>query len=160
MHNSFSYHFTPAGAMMDSGAVAVGCTVFPAGTGQTELQLQAMADLRPDAYVGTPSFLRILLEKADETGVALPSLKKASLGGEAFPATLRDWLAARGIGGYQSYGTADLGLVAYETEAREGLVVDEGVIVEIVRPGTGDPVAEGEVGEVVSYAIRPRSAVA
>jgi phenylacetate-CoA ligase len=138
VHNSFSYHFTPAGAMMDSGAVAIGCTVFPAGTGQTELQLQAMADLRPDAYVGTPSFLRILLEKADETGVALPSLKKASLGGEAFPAALRDWLAARGIAGYQSYGTADLGLVAYETEAREGLVVDEGVIVEIVRPGTGD----------------------
>jgi len=155
VHNSFSYHFTPAGAMMDSGAVAVGCTVFPAGTGQTELQLQAMADLRPDAYVGTPSFLRILLEKADEAGVALPSLKKASLGGEAFPATLRDWLAARGIGGYQSYGTADLGLVAYETEAREGLVVDEGVIVEIVRPGTGDPVAEGEVGEVVVTTLNP-----
>ena len=155
VHNSFSYHFTPAGAMMDSGAVAVGCTVFPAGTGQTELQLQAMADLRPDAYVGTPSFLRILLEKADETGVALPSLKKASLGGEAFPAALRDWLAARGIAGYQSYGTADLGLVAYETEAREGLVVDEGVIVEIVRPGTGDPVADGEVGEVVVTTLNP-----
>ena len=155
VHNSFSYHFTPAGAMMDSGAVAIGCTVFPAGTGQTELQLQAMADLRPDAYVGTPSFLRILLEKADETGVALPSLKKASLGGEAFPAALRDWLAARGIAGYQSYGTADLGLVAYETEAREGLVVDEGVIVEIVRPGTGDPVAEGEVGELVVTTLNP-----
>jgi len=155
VHNSFSYHFTPAGAMMDSGAVAIGCTVFPAGTGQTELQLQAMADLRPDAYVGTPSFLRILLEKADETGVALPSLKKASLGGEAFPAALRDWLAARGIAGYQSYGTADLGLVAYETEAREGLVVDEGVIVEIVRPGTGDPVADGEVGEVVVTTLNP-----
>ncbi len=155
VHNSFSYHFTPAGAMMDSGAVAIGCTVFPAGTGQTELQLQAMSDLRPDAYVGTPSFLRILLEKADETGVALASLKKASLGGEAFPAALRDWLAARGIAGYQSYGTADLGLVAYETEAREGLVVDEGVIVEIVRPGTGDPVAEGEVGEVVVTTLNP-----
>ena len=155
VHNSFSYHFTPAGAMMDSGAVAIGCTVFPAGTGQTELQLQAMADLRPDAYVGTPSFLRILLEKADETGVALPSLKKASLGGEAFPAALRDWLAARGIAGYQSYGTADLGLVAYETEAREGLVVDEGVIVEIVRPGTGDPVTEGEVGELVVTTLNP-----
>src|SRR6186713_1294761 len=155
VHNSFSYHFTPAGTMMDSGAVAIGCTVFPAGTGQTELQLQAMADLRPDAYVGTPSFLRILLEKADETGTALPSLKKASLGGEAFPAALRDWLAARGIGAYQSYGTADLGLVAYETEAREGLVVDEGVIVEIVSPGTGDPVAEGEVGELVVTTLNP-----
>jgi len=155
VHNSFSYHFTPAGAMMDSGAAAVGCTVFPAGTGQTELQLQAMRDLRPDAYVGTPSFLRIVLEKADEAGVALPCLKKASLGGEAFPATLRDWLDRRGIRAYQSYGTADLGLVAYETEAREGLVVDEGVIVEIVQPGTGDPVAEGEVGEVVVTALNP-----
>jgi phenylacetate-CoA ligase len=155
VHNSFSYHFTPAGAMMDSGAVAIGCTVFPAGTGQTDLQLQTMADLRPDAYVGTPSFLRILLEKADETGIALPSLKKASLGGEAFPAALRDWLTARGIGGYQSYGTADLGLVAYETEAREGLVVDEGVIVEIVRPGSGDPVTEGEVGELVVTTLNP-----
>ncbi|MCE9660321.1 MAG: AMP-binding protein [Burkholderiales bacterium] len=155
VHNSFSYHFTPAGAMMESGAAALGCTVFPAGTGQTEQQLQAMVELRPDAYVGTPSFLRILLEKADESGVALPSLKKASLGGEAFPAALRDWLAARGIHGYQSYGTADLGLVAYETEAREGLVLDEGVIVEIVRPGTGDPVAEGEIGEVVVTTLNP-----
>jgi phenylacetate-CoA ligase len=155
VHNSFSYHFTPAGAMMDSGAVAIGCTVFPAGTGQTEMQLQAMSELRPDAYVGTPSFLRILLEKADETGTALPSLKKASVGGEAFPVALRDWLAGRGVRGYQSYGTADLGLVAYETEAREGLVVDEGVIVEIVRPGTGDPVAEGEIGEVVVTSLNP-----
>jgi len=155
VHNSFSYHFTPAGAMMDSGAVALGCTVFPAGIGQTELQLQAMADLKPDAYVGTPSFLRILLEKADETGTLLPTLRKASLGGEAFPVALRDTLAARGIHGYQSYGTADLGLVAYETEAREGLVVDEGVIVEIVRPGTGDPVPDGEVGEVVVTTLNP-----
>ena len=155
VHNSFSYHFTPAGTMMDSGAVAIGCTVFPAGIGQTEMQIQAMTDLRPDAYVGTPSFLRILLEKADETGAALPSLKKASLGGEAFPPTLRDWLAGRGVHAYQSYGTADLGLVAYETEAREGLVVDEGVILEIVSPGTGDPVAEGEVGELVVTTLNP-----
>ena len=154
VHNSFSYHFTPAGAMMDSGAVAIGCSVFPAGTGQTELQLQAMSDLRPDAYVGTPSFLRILLEKADETGAVLSSLKRPR-SREAFPAAPRDWLAARGIAGYQSYGTADLGLVAYETEAREGLVVDEGVIVEIVRPGTGDPVAEGEVGELVVTTLNP-----
>ena len=155
VHNSFSYHFTPAGAMMDSGAAAIGCTVFPAGTGQTEQQVQAMADLRPDGYVGTPSFLRIVLEKADEMNVALPALVKASLGGEAFPAALRDWLRERGIAAYQSYGTADLGLVAYETEAREGLVVDEGVIVEIVRPGTGDPVAEGEVGELVVTTLNP-----
>ena len=154
-HNSFSYHFTPAGAMMESGAAAVGCTVFPAGTGQTELQVQAMATLGPHGYIGTPSFLRILLEKADAMGVALPSLVKASVGGEAFPPALRDWLRERGIAGYQSYGTADLGLVAYETEAREGLVVDEGVIVEIVRPGTGDPVAVGEVGELVVTTLNP-----
>jgi phenylacetate-CoA ligase len=148
-HNAFSHHFTPAGAMMESGAFAIGCTVFPAGTGQTELQVQVMAALRPAAYIGTPSFLKIILEKADELGVALPSLTRASVGGEAFPAALRDWLLARGIAAYQSYGTADLGLVAYETTAREGLVLDEGVVVEIVRPGTGDAVAPGEVGEVV-----------
>jgi len=155
VHNSFSYHFTPAGAMMESGAWAIGCTVFPAGTGQTELQVQTMANLRPDAYVGTPSFLRLLLEKADDTGVSLPSLVKASVGGEGFPAPLRDALDARGIAAYQSYGTADLGLVAYETAAREGLVVDEGVIVEIVRPGTSDVVGPGEVGEVVVTTLNP-----
>ena len=155
VHNSFSYHFTPAGSMMESGAHAIGCTVFPAGTGQTELQVQAMAALAPNAYAGTPSFLRLLLEKADETGVALPSLAKAALSGEAVPLALREWLATRGIAAYQTYGTADLGLVAYETEAREGLVVDEGVIVEIVRPGTGDPVADGEVGEVVVTTLNP-----
>jgi len=149
VHNSFSYHLTPAGSMMESGALALGCTVFPGGVGNTELQLQAMTELQPQAYVGTPSFLRILLEKADTGNLALPSLRKASVGGEAFPATLRDALAARGIAAYQSYGTADVGLIAYETAAREGLVVDEGVIVEIVRPGTGDPLPAGEVGEVV-----------
>jgi phenylacetate-CoA ligase len=155
VHNTFSYHFTPAGSMMQSGAVAIGCTVFAAGTGQTEQQVQTMADLRPDAYVGTPSFLRIVLERADEMGIALPSLVKASLGGEAFPAALREWLTARGVIAYQSYGTADLGLIAYETPAREGLVVDEGVIVEIVRPGTADPVADGDVGEVVVTTFNP-----
>ena len=155
VHNAFSYHFTPAGSMMESGAAAIGCTVFPAGTGQSELQVQAMADMRPDAYSGTPSFLRILLEKADEMGVALPSLTKASLGGEGFPAALREWLLGRGVAAYQSYGTADLGLVAYETEARKGLVVDEGVIVEIVRPGTADLVGDGEVGEVVVTTLNP-----
>jgi len=149
VHNSFSYHLTPAGSMMESGALALGCTVFPGGVGNTELQLQAIADLKPRAYIGTPSFLRILLEKAAESGADVGSLERASLGGEAFPPSLRDWLAERGVQGYQSYGTADLGLVAYETEAREGLVLDEGVIVEIVRPGTGDPVADGEVGELV-----------
>ena len=155
VHNSFSYHFTPAGAMMESGAFALGCTVFPGGTGQTEQQVQAMAALRPAAYIGTPSFLKIILEKADERGSTLSSLTKASVGGEAFPPSLRDWLAARGIAAYQSYGTADLGLIAYETEAREGLVVDEGVIVEIVRPGTGEVLPEGEVGEVVVTTLNP-----
>ncbi len=155
VHNSFSYHFTPAGAMMESGAQAIGCTVFPAGTGQTDLQVQTMAALRPDGYVGTPSFLRLMLEKADELGIALPSLRKASLGGEAFPAPLRASFSAHRIAATQSYGTADLGLIAYETEAREGLVVDEGVIVEIVRPGTNDVVAEGEVGEVVVTTLNP-----
>jgi phenylacetate-CoA ligase len=154
-HNSFSYHFTPAGAMMERGAFAIGCTVFPAGTGQTEQQVQAMAALKPAGYIGTPSFLKIILEKASELGVALPSLTKASVGGEAFPSSLRDWFLARGIAAYQSYGTADLGLIAYETEAREGLVLDEGVIVEIVRPGTGDPVPVGEVGEVVVTTLNP-----
>jgi phenylacetate-CoA ligase len=155
VHNSFSYHFTPAGAMMESGAFALGCTVFPAGTGQTEQQIQAIANLKPAAYIGTPSFLKIILEKADELGTPLPSLTKASVGGEAFPPSLRDWLRARGVNAYQSYGTADLGLIAYETEARKGLVLDEGVIVEIVRPGTGDPVAAGEVGEVVVTTLNP-----
>jgi phenylacetate-CoA ligase len=149
IHNCFSYHFTPAGSMLETGAHALGCTVFPGGTGQTEQQVQAMAELRPDGYVGTPSFLRIILEKADEQGVALPSLRRALVSGEAFLPPFRDALAARGIDGYQVYATADVGTIAYETSARAGLVVDEGVIVEIVRPGTGDPVAPGEVGEVV-----------
>jgi phenylacetate-CoA ligase len=149
VHNSFSYHLTPGGLMMETGALALGCTVFPGGVGNTELQLQAMAALKPDAYIGTPSFLKILVEKAAEAGTDIGSLKKALLGGEAFPPSLRDWLIERGIQGYQSYATADVGLVAYETAAREGLVLDEGVIVEIVRPGGSDVVAEGEVGEVV-----------
>ena len=155
VHNSFSYHLTPAGSMMETGAHAIGCTVFPGGVGNTELQLQAMAELRPQAYAGTPSFLRIALEKADELGIALPSLAKASVGGEAFPPALRDALAARGVHAYQSYGTADVGLIAYETAAREGLVLDEGVIVEIVRPGTGEPLPDGEVGEVVVTVFNP-----
>lgn len=155
IHNSFSYHFVPAGSMMETGAHALGCTVFPGGTGQTEQQVQAMRDLQPAGYIGTPSFLKIIVEKATAMGVALPSLKKAMFGGEAFPPSLRDWFLAHGIDGYQCYATADLGLIAYETPAREGLVLDEGVIVEIVRPGTGDPVAEGEVGEVVVTTLNP-----
>ncbi|MDZ7589430.1 MAG: AMP-binding protein [Rubrivivax sp.] len=155
VHNSFSYHLTPAGSMMETGAHAIGCTVFAGGVGHTELQLQAMAELRPQAYAGTPSFLRIALEKADELGMSLPWLTKASVGGEAFPPALREALAARGVHAYQSYGTADVGLIAYETAAREGLVLDEGVVVEIVRPGTDEPVPDGEVGEVVVTPLNP-----
>lgn len=155
VHNCFSYHFVPAGSMMESGAHALGCTVFAGGTGQTEQQVQAMAELKPAGYIGTPSFLKIIVEKAAEMKVALPSVTKALVSAEAFPPSLRDWLAARGIAGYQCYATADLGLIAYETEAREGLVLDEGVIVEIVRPGTGDAVAEGEVGELVVTTLNP-----
>jgi phenylacetate-CoA ligase len=155
IHNCFSYHFTPAGSMMETGAHAIGCTVFAGGTGQTEQQVQAMAELKPAGYIGTPSFLKIIVEKAAEIGVPLPSVTKALLSGEAFPPSLRDWLAERGIAGYQCYATADLGLIAYETSAREGLVLDEGVIVEIVRPGTGDPVPEGEVGELVVTSLNP-----
>ncbi len=154
VHNTFSYHFTPAGAMMESGCHAVGCGVFPAGVGQTEQQLQALADLKPQGYIGTPSFLRILIEKLLESGQR-PPFTKAKVGGEAFPPSLRDWVAQHGVQAYQSYGTADLGLIAYETSARAGLVLDEGVIVEIVRPGTGDPVPEGEVGEVVVTTLNP-----
>jgi phenylacetate-CoA ligase len=153
VHNCFAYHLTPAGFMLESGAQALGCTVFPGGTGHTELQVQAIADLAPAGYVGTPSFLRIILEKADELGVKLPSLRKALVSGEAFLTPHRDALVARGIQGFQVYATADLGSIAYESGARAGLIVDEGVLVEIVRPGTGDPVPEGEVGEVVVTAL-------
>jgi phenylacetate-CoA ligase len=155
VHNAFSYHMTPGAFIMESGAHAVGCTVFPAGVGQTEQQLQAIAELRPVAYAGTPSFLRILVEKAQEAGADISSLKKGMVGGEAFPPSLRDWFLERGMDVYQSYATADLGLIAYETASRQGMVLDEGVIVEIVRPGTGDPVPEGEVGEVVVTTLNP-----
>ncbi|CAM5356812.1 AMP-binding protein [Thauera mechernichensis] len=154
VHNTFSYHFTPAGSMMETAAHALGCTVFPAGVGQTEQQLAAIVNLQPNAYVGTPSFLRILLEKADEAGLR-PSFTKAFVSGEAFPPSVRDAFAARGIQAYQAYATADIGLIAYETPAREGLVVDEDILLEIVRPGTGDPVPEGEVGEVVVTTFNP-----
>ncbi len=156
IHNTFAYHMTPAGEMLDAGARALGCPVFPAGTGQTELQLEAIARLQPAGYTGTPSFLKILLERAAESGRAPLSFRKALVSGEAFPPALRDWLRSEhGIDGYQCYATADCGLIAYETPAREGLVVDEAVILEIVRPGTGDPVPEGEVGEVVVTVFNP-----
>jgi phenylacetate-CoA ligase len=155
VHNAFSYHMTPGAFILESGAHAVGCTVFPAGTGQTEQQLQAIAELRPDAYTGTPSFLRILIEKAAEAGLDASSIRKASVGGEACPPSLTAWFAEHGVAVYQTYATADLGLVAYETTAREGLVVEEQVIVEIVRPGTGEPVVDGEVGELVVTSLNP-----
>ncbi len=157
VHNCFAYHFTPAGSMLETGAHALGCTVFPGGTGQTEQQVAAMADLKPAGYVGTPSFLRIILERADELGIRLPSLTKALVSAEPFPPSLRDALAARGVAAYQAYGTADVGAIAYETSARDGLVVDEGVLVEIVHPGTGDPVVPGEVGEVVVTPLANRA---
>lgn len=150
VHNAFSYHLTPAGSMIEGGAHALGCAVVPAGVGQTDLQLRAIADIRPAGYGGTPSFLKILLDKARETGTDISSLKKALVTGEAFLPPHRAELKAAGITARQCYGTADLGLVAYESEAEEGMIVDEGCLVEILRPGTGDPVeAEGEVGEVV-----------
>lgn len=155
VHNTFSYHFTPAGFMVDGGARALGCRVFPGGVGQTELQVQAIAALRPDGYGGTPSFLKIICEKADEMGADVSSLRKALVSGEALPASLRSALNERGIVTRQCYASADLGLIAYESPAQEGLIVDEGVIVEIVRPGTGDPVADGEVGEVVVTTLNP-----
>jgi phenylacetate-CoA ligase len=149
VHNTFSYHFTPAGFMMDMAAQAVGCTVFPAGVGQTEMQVAAIADLKPRGYAGTPSFLKIILEKAQELRVDVSTIKIASVSGEALLPSVREFLTAHGIEVRQCYGTADLGLIAYESEPLAGLIVDEGIILEIVRPGTGEPVAEGEVGEVV-----------
>src|SRR5438128_3292964 len=160
VHNTFSYHLTPAGAMVESAAHALGCPVIPAGTGQTEQQLRTIADLKPVAYVGTPSFLKIILDRAAEQGIDVGSLKKAMVGAEAFPSALRVEFAARGIAALQCYGTADLGLIAYESCAPdgtlcEGMVLDEGIIVELVRPGTGEPVAPGEVGEVVVTTLTP-----
>ncbi|MBI4988632.1 MAG: AMP-binding protein [Rhodocyclales bacterium] len=155
VHNTFSYHFTPAGFMTDGAARKLGCAVFPAGVGQTEMQVQAIAELKPSGYIGTPSFLKIIIEKADELKADISSLKKAVVSGEAFFPNQKALCAERGIDALQAYGTADLGLVAYETQAREGLVLEEAVILEIVRPGTGDPVAPGEVGEVVITSFNP-----
>lgn len=154
VHNCFSYHLTPGAWIMESGAHALGCAVIPGGVGNTEQQLAAVADLRPHAYSGTPSFLKILIEKAAEAGQKL-SITKALVSGEACPPSLRDWFMQQGVQAYQCYATADVGLIAYETAAREGLVLDEGVIVEIVRPGTGEPLPEGEVGEVVVTVLNP-----
>jgi phenylacetate-CoA ligase len=152
--NTFAYHFTPAGSMLESGALALGCTVVPAGVGQTELQVAAIRDLGVTSYIGTPSFLKLIAEKADEMKADISSLKKAHVGAEYLPPALRQAMRERGIHVLQSYGSADLGSIAYESMApgggvNEGMILDEGLLLEIVRPGTGDPVPPGEVGEVV-----------
>jgi phenylacetate-CoA ligase len=152
--NTFAYHFTPAGSMLESGALALGCTVIPAGTGQTEMQVAAIAGLRASGYVGTPSFLKLIVEKADELKADISSLKKAQVGAEYLPPALRKAMQARGIAVTQMYASADLGLIAYESAmpdgtVNEGMILDEALILEICRPGTGDPLPDGEVGEVV-----------
>jgi phenylacetate-CoA ligase len=154
VQNCFSYHLTPAGMMFESAAAAVGATVLPAGTGQTELQAQAARDVGSTAYAGTPDYLKVILDKADELGLTLRFSKAAVSGGALFP-SLRQEYADRGIACHQCYATADLGLIAYESAGGEGMIVDEGVIVEIVTPGTGDPVPDGEVGEVVVTTFNP-----
>jgi len=159
--NAFAYHFTPAGSMLENGALACGCTVVPTGVGQTEMQVSTIADLGITGYIGTPSFLKLIVEKAAELKVDTSCLKKALVGAEYLPPALRSAMAERGLSVMQSYATADLGSIAYETRAPdgkvcEGMVVDEGVLLEIVRPGTGDPVpAAGEVGEVVVTSFNP-----
>lgn len=154
VQNCFGYHLTPAGMMFESGARAVDAAVLPAGTGQTELQVRAAVDIGTTCYAGTPDFLKVILDRADEMGERL-SLTKAVVGGGALFPSLRQAYADRGIVTRQCYATADLGNIAYETDALDGMVVDEGVIVEIVRPGTGDPVPDGEVGEVLVTTLNP-----
>jgi len=154
VQNCFGYHLTPAGMMFENGARAVGASVLPAGTGQTELQVHAAADIGTTAYAGTPDYLKVILEKADEMGVTLQIAKAAVSGGALF-GQLRQYYADRGINCLQCYATADLGHIAYETIPGEGMIVDEGVILEIVTPGTGDPVEPGEVGEVVVTSLNP-----
>jgi phenylacetate-CoA ligase len=160
LQNCFSYHFTPAAFMVEAGAAHLGCTVIPAGSGQTEMQVQAMADLKPDTYVGTPSFLKIIIEKAREMGADISSVRRAMVSAEALPESLRRWFAEHGVPEVvQVYASADLGNIAYETRTNgalnPGMVLDEEVILEIVRPGSGDPVAPGEVGEVVVTVFNP-----
>ena len=147
--NTFAYHLTPGGFIMESGAHAIGCAVIPAGPGNTEQQLDAIAHLKPTCYLGTPDFLKILLDAATKAGRDVSSLKRGLVSGAALPASLRQELGGRGVAVLQCYATADVGVIAYESVAREGMIINEHLLVEIVRPGTGDPVAEGEVGEVV-----------
>ncbi|MDG1431275.1 MAG: phenylacetate--CoA ligase family protein [Paracoccaceae bacterium] len=154
VQNCFGYHLTPAGMIFESGARAVGAAIVPAGTGQTELQVRAAHDIGVTAYAGTPDYLKIILDKADEMGLRL-NITKAAVGGGALFPSLRQEYADRGIACLQCYATADLGNIAYESDAMEGMIVDESVLVEIVRPGTGDPVAQGEVGEIVVTTLNP-----
>jgi len=154
VQNCFSYHLTPAGMIFESGARAVGATVLPAGIGQTELQVRAAHDVGVTAYAGTPDYLKVILDKAEAMGLSL-NISRAAVGGGALFPSLRQEYADRGILCLQNYATADLGNIAYESEAQEGMIIDEGVIVEIVTPGTGNPVAMGEVGEVVVTALNP-----
>ena len=155
LHNTFSYHLTPAGSMVEAGALKIGCTVIPAGGGQTEQQVEAITTLRPTAYAGTAAFLRILVEKFIELGQPFP-IRHAITGGDALTPSLRGWLLQNGLSEVLNfYGTADVGNIAYESPAKEGMILDEELILEIVRPGTGDPVAEGEVGEVVVTTLNP-----
>ena len=153
--NTFSYHLVPGGFILDSGCRALGCPVIPAGPGQTEQQLEVIAAFRPVAYCGTPDFLKIVLDAAAAGGRDAGSIRKALVSGAAFPKSLQQEFSGRGIEAYQAYATADFGVIAYETAAREGLVVNEDLIVEVVRPGTGDPVPEGEVGEIVVTSLEP-----
>src|SRR3981189_2332929 len=147
--NTFSYHLTPGGFIFDASARALGCAVIPAGPGNTEAQFDLIEAYRPVGYSGTPDFLKILLDAADSAGRDVSSIKRALVSGAAFPKSLQDEIKSRGVDAYQAFGTADLGLIAFETSAREGMVVNEDLIMEIVRPGTGDPVAEGDAGEIV-----------
>ncbi|AXS41882.1 AMP-binding protein [Breoghania sp. L-A4] len=149
VHNSFAYHMTPGGFIFDTGARALGCSVFPAGVGNTEMQVEAIAALRPRGWSGTPDYLKVILDKAREMGADCSSIEIASVGGGALFPAQREEYASRGVSVLQTYATADLGIIAFESEAREGMIVNEQFIVEIVRPGTGEPVAEGEVGEMV-----------
>ena len=155
VHNSFAYHLTPGGFILESGAHALGCAVIPGGVGNTEQQLDAIVHYRPAGYVGTPDFLKILLDLAQSTGKDASSIRRGLVSGAALPSSLREELGRRGVAVLQCYATAELGVIAYESEAREGLIVNESVIVEIVRPGTGDPVPDGEVGEVVVTSFNP-----
>ena len=153
--NTFSYHLTPGGFIMDGAARSIGCTVIPAGPGNTEQQLDIIEHLRPTAYTGTPDFLKILLDAGQSAGRDVSSIARAVVSGAAFPPSLQAEFRSRGIDAYQLYATADVGVIAYESHARDGLIVNEDILVEIVRPGTGDPVADGEVGEVVITSFDP-----